>query len=140
MVSPASALESIRKEGVLIDASLKYQNQNISMTANKSQILDKNLNTWVPLSDSSEGITLLGKLAEISNEKIELELMVLDSSQTPNIVSSNINLIAISGQKMQTTLATEAGSIICISFTASNIPYWEYPGATPEDVIGYMKH
>ncbi|MGE3974081.1 MAG: hypothetical protein AB7F59_06095 [Bdellovibrionales bacterium] len=132
------ALESIEKEGFLVEVDFQYKNQKISLSKTYTQTIEKGLHSWIPISGNSKGVTLLGKMYEHSQGVVKWEFIVLDQTQTVPLVS-NPRIIVREGHRASISMTTEQGASAEISIQVSPATDKKHPTASLEEVVKEMK-
>src|SRR5687768_5531213 len=93
--SVGKTITSEKKQGLLVEAQFKYQNQNVSMSTKNTQILDLSMaELWTPITTPKEGITLFGRFTQDSKEIITWEFKVDDPSKDSNFSKSIFKVVA----------------------------------------------
>ncbi len=116
---------ALPKEGFKIETNFKYQTPSKkSISTSQEFVMDKDMKTWVTLTDLKENVVLLGRVKEVTNTTIHMEYLVVDGTVKPNGVVSMPSIVALFGQPAEISTGPIGETpTISISMTAKKTEY-----------------
>lgn len=120
----ASAAQSKKasEPGFLIQTELAYESNSHEIKTGKELILPESNRTWTPLTTPKDGVTLLGRLAEVRPDTIKMEYILVDTRIESAVISTPA-IIARLNEKAEIGMNSDK-SKVSVSLKAKRTTFW----------------
>ncbi|MBY0314566.1 MAG: hypothetical protein K2Q26_03540 [Bdellovibrionales bacterium] len=121
---PLAAIQvnAAEQKGFLVKTAFEYQGKDKTSKSESTFILDAKNKAWTTLTEPKDGIALLGRMTSSSSKSIEMEYIVVDTTQK-NAVISTPAIKALLGELAKIEVGEKNSGKVSVSLLAQPTAY-----------------
>lgn len=111
IVISLNVFSNTKLNGYKLATKLSFNSSSKLISTESEVIIPKNNKSWIPLTKTASGMTVLGKISKVNKKNMSLEYIVLNTNESPSVIVTSASLDVKLGEKAEISMESEKNKI-----------------------------